>query len=538
MFKGFAPLKVIQDESKLFIYYDLLSFPCKGCSKYGCLGREECKLGVIERVRGWWLPDEISPERVRKFVEMVPLYREDKGDPAFMDRREMEEVRNRNLRAQVELCARYSPYYSRLFKERGIDPSTIKTVDDLEKLPLTTKQDYMKDPEAFKLKLDPSRPFYELIPWDLTMTTGTTMGLPSIFYNTTHDFYAINLFLLRASKVVWCVPGEDIVFDAFPMGPVPHIGYLRAITSSLAAGCAVVAGHTGMPHPDFPVHRRLDEAIRLMEAYRCTGAMGIASYMRRFIMRAQELGVDFSPVRGIHALGEPCPKGMRDDMRKRLESLGAIQPSIGNAYGFTECQGTFVECTELSGCHNPDPSLYFVEIVDPETGERKAEGEEGHIAITHLNRRGTVLLRYLLGDIAKVTYEPCPYCGRVSERVMPVAGSVYATRTKELVKLKGTLINPGLLKDAIENIGGIAEYQVVFAKTDPNDPYSLDKLIVRVAPSGEIPNDELKAKITDAVIRAVEMRPEIEFVSSPFEIFDPRSSLKATRILDQRPKIE
>nr|MDO8062147.1 hypothetical protein [Candidatus Freyrarchaeum guaymaensis] len=84
-------------------------------------------MGVIERVRGWWLPDEISPERVRKFVEMVPLYREDKGDPSFMGRREMEEVRNRNLRAQVELCARYSPYYSRLFKERGIDPSTIKT---------------------------------------------------------------------------------------------------------------------------------------------------------------------------------------------------------------------------------------------------------------------------------------------------------------------------------------------------------------------------------------------------------------------------
>ena len=79
---------------------------------------------------------------------------------------------------------------------------------------------------------------------------------------------------------------------------------------------------------------------------------------------------------------------------------------------------------------------------------------------------------------------------------------------------------------------------MVFAKTDPNDPYSLDKLIVRIAPTGELSTDELKARITDAVIKAVEMRPEIEFVSSPFEIFDPRSSLKATRILDQRPKIE
>nr|MDO8090766.1 AMP-binding protein [Candidatus Sigynarchaeota archaeon] len=287
------------------------------------------------------------------------------------------------------------------------------------------------------------------------MTTGTTTGVPSIFYNTTHDFYAQTLFFIRSSKITWAVPGEDITFNAFPLGPIPHMAYIRTITASLAAGCAVVAGHTGMPHPDFPIHRRLDDTIRLMEAYRCTGALGIASYMRRFVMRAQELGVDFSSVRGIPALGEPCPKGMRDDMVGRLEELGADAPTIGNAYGFTECQGAFPECAELAGCHNSDPSLYFVEAVDPETGERVAEGGEGHIAVTHLNRRGTVFLRYLLGDVGRITYEPCPHCGRVSERMIPISGSVYTTRTKELVKLKGTLINPGLLIDAIENIGGI-----------------------------------------------------------------------------------
>ncbi|MEX2707447.1 MAG: phenylacetate--CoA ligase family protein [Candidatus Freyrarchaeum guaymaensis] len=287
------------------------------------------------------------------------------------------------------------------------------------------------------------------------MTTGTTTGVPSIFYNTTHDFYAQTLFFIRSSKITWAVPGEDIIFNAFHLGPIPHMAYIRTITASLAASCAVVAGHTGMPHPDFPIHRRLDDTIRLMEAYRCTGALGIASYMRRFVMRAQELGVDFSSVRGIPALGEPCPKGMRDDMVGRLEELGADAPTIGNAYGFTECQGAFPECAELAGCHNSDPSLYFVEAVDPETGERVAEGGEGHIAVTHLNRRGTVFLRYLLGDVGRITYEPCPHCGRVSERMIPISGSVYTTRTKELVKLKGTLINPGLLIDAIENIGGI-----------------------------------------------------------------------------------
>ncbi|MHA1209719.1 MAG: phenylacetate--CoA ligase family protein [Candidatus Freyarchaeota archaeon] len=493
---------------------------------------------VIDKVKEMLRDRDVTPEKVRKFIEMVPVYREDKKDPAFLPRRELDEVRNRNLRTQVELCAKYSPYYREVFRECGIDASTIRTIDDLERLPLTTKMDYMKDPEAFRLRLDPSRPFYELILWDLTMTTGTTTGVPSIFYNTTHDFYTQTLFFIRSSKITWAVPGEDITFNAFPLGPIPHMAYIRTITASLAAGCAVVAGHTGMPHPDFPIHRRLDDAIRLMEAYRCTGALGIASYMRRFVMRAQELGVDFSSVRGIHALGEPCPKGMRDDMVGRLEKLGADAPTIGNAYGFTECQGAFPECAELAGCHNSDPSLYFVEAVDPEMGERVAEGEEGHIAVTHLNRRGTVLLRYLLGDVGRITYEPCPHCGRVSERMIPISGSVYTTRTKELVKLKGTLINPGLLIDAIENIGGIMEYQVLFTKADPNDPYSLDKLVIRVYPTGEKPAEELREGIVDAVVRTAEMRPLIEFVSSPFEIFDPRTSLKATRILDMRPKLE
>jgi phenylacetate-coenzyme A ligase PaaK-like adenylate-forming protein len=490
---------------------------------------------VIEKLKEMLREGEVTPEKTKKFIDMVPLYKEDKNDPAFLTGKELDEVRNKNLRVQMELCAKYSPYYHDLFKECGIDASSIKTIDDLEKLPLTTKLDYMKNPEAFRLKLDSTRPFYELILWDLTMTTGTTTGIPSIFWNTTHDFYAQTLFFIRGSKISWAVPGEDIIFNAFPLGPIPHMAYLRTLTASFASGCAVVCGHTGMPHPDFPIHRKLDDAIKLMEAYKCTGAMGIASYMRRFVMRAQEMGTDCSRIRGVHALGESCPKGMRDDMTRRLEELGADSPLIDNAYGFTECQGAFPECAELAGCHNPDPSLYFMEVVNPETGERLAEGEQGHVAVTHINRRGTVLLRYLLGDIGKVTYEPCPHCGRKSERMMPISGSVYSTRTKELVKLKGTLINPGLLMDAIENIGGIVEYQVVFTKADPSDPYSLDKLVVRVAPTGEIPADKLKASITDAVLKAAEMRPEIQFVSSPFEIFDPRLSLKATRILDQRP---
>lgn len=494
-------------------------------------------LSRLKEISDWWKPDVISPEKVKRFIDMYPVYKNDVDCPAFKSREEIRELQNKNLRVQLELCDKYSPYYSELFKEANIDVSKIKTVDDLEKLPLTTKEDYMKDPEAFRLRLPGDRPFFELLTWNVTMTTGTTSGFPTVFWNTTHDEYATFQFLIRSSKISWGTP-DDVIFDCFPFGPVPHIGYLRAITAPLAIGASVCAGHTGMAYPEFPVLRRMDEAIRIAENQRATVIMGIASYIRRMVMRAEELSVDFSSVRAVHALGEPCPKGMRDDMRKRLEGLGAENVFIHNGWGFTECQGSFSECTELGGVHNPDPTLYFIEVVDPETGERKEDGEEGVAAITHLNRRGTVLLRYVLGDIIKLTHEQCPYCGRNTERIMPVSGSVYATRTKELVKFKGTLINPGALKDAIENVGGIAEYQIIFTKSDPNDPYSTDKLVLKVAPTGTVSREELEKRIADAVVKAAEMSATIEWVSSPSEIYDPMVSLKATRVVDLRPPLE
>jgi phenylacetate-coenzyme A ligase PaaK-like adenylate-forming protein len=496
-------------------------------------------LSRLKEIGDWWKPDVITPEKVKKFIDMYPVYKNDVDNPAFKSQKEIKEIQNKNLRAQLDLCKQYSPYYSKLWKEKNIDVSKIKTVDDLEKLPLTTKMDYMKGTDAFRLQLGgvPGRQLFELIPWSVTMTTGTTSGFPTPFWNTTHDEYSVFQLLIRSSMISWGTP-DDRIFDCFPFGPVPHIGYLRAITAPLAIGASVSAGHTGMPYPMFPVLRRMDDAIAIAQNHNSTIIMGIASYIRRMIMRAEELEVDFTNLRAIHALGEPCPKGMRDDMRRRVEGLGAENVFIHNGWGFTECQGSFSECTELAGNHNPDPSLYFIEIVDPETGERKEDGEDGVAAITHLNRRGTVLLRFVLGDIIRMTHETCPYCGRNTERVLPVSGSVYVTRTKELVKFKGTLINPGLLKDTIENVGGIAEYQIILTKSDPKDPYSTDKLVIKVAPTGTVPREKLGKKIQDAVQKSAEMSATIEWVSSPSEIYDPMVSLKATRVLDSRPPME
>jgi phenylacetate-CoA ligase len=261
---------------------------------------------------------------------------------------------------------------------------------------------------------------------------------------------------------------------------------------------------------------------------------GIGSYIRRLIMVAEEQGRDFSRIEKVQALGEAVPKGMRDDMRKRLQKMGAKEIFISNAFGFTESQTAFQECQELGGAHQGVPQMYYFEVVD-EKGKRKPDGEPGLLCITHLDRRGTCLLRYLVGDIVAITNKQCPHCGRNDQRIVTTVGSTYGTRTKELMKVKGTLINPEIMRDAVANTSGVIEYQFVVAKENKDDPYSMDVIRLLVGADKGADLAKLEAELKDKVKRAVELTPKVEFVQMS-EIFNPGATLKATRIVDQRPQ--
>ncbi len=98
----------------------------------------------------------------------------------------------------------------------------------------------------------------------------------------------------------------------------------------------------------------------------------------------------------------------------------------------------------------------------------------------------------------------------------------------------GTLINPETLRDAIANIRGVTEYRIIFTKEDDKDPYSMDKLLIKIG-TPDHDEKEVEREVIEAARQAVEMRPDVIFVP-PSEIFDPTAALKATRVLDLRPK--
>lgn len=447
-------------------------------------------------------------------------------------RKSKEEIRtlqDARFRHQIALCFKAHPYYQEVFNKLHLTADDFQTLDDLHKLPVTTKQDYMKNPQAFRLNPLPELLPQERILWDVSYTTGTTSGAPTPFFNTTHDYFATLEQLKRLCDILG-ITEQDTVMNLFPLTPVPHIGFLRTRDYATVVGAAVVSALTGTPYPAYSVHRRLDDAVRMIEQHKGTVLSGIVSYVRRVVMRAEELGADFSHVRLVAALGEPCPRGMREDMRRRLVRLGANEQHliVGNALGFTEMQGSTGECVEFGGGHNPAPDQFFFEVVDEQQHTPLPDGKRGLFTVTHLDRRGTVLLRYVVGDLNAISHETCPHCGRQGPRVV-----TNTVRTAELVKLKGTLINPDIMKEAIATVEGVEEYQIVFMKESQDDPYSGDRLLVRVAAQPD-EQERIKTQLMATVAEAAEMRPVIEFVGMS-DIFDPTKTLKSTRVVDLRP---
>jgi len=455
------------------------------------------------------------------------------GNFLYKSQDEIRAVQDEKLRHQMTLLEKYSPFYGKKFKEWGIKAADVQGVDDLERIPLLYKKNYMADPMSFRLAIPADAPVqpHERILWGVHYTTGTTSGVPTPFFSTTHDYFANLMQLARLCEVATIGP-DDTVANIFPLTPIPHIGFWKTVDYSIACAAKVVSALTGSMYPPFPIHRSLDYATEMIAKNRATVVSGIVSFVRRVIMRAEELRKDFSSVRTCVVLGEACPEGMRADMKQRLIKMGAKDPFICSGLGFTELQGSTLECTERGGMHLCGPDLHFLEIVDENTGKRLPDGEKGLLTITHVDRRGTCFLRYVVGDITTLTHDTCPHCGRNDARVV-----MQPIRTMELVNIKGTLINPDILKTEITAVKGIDEYQIVFTKVDVKDPLSLDHLQIKVAASAGFDRKQIQQELIQRSRRAVEMTPEVVFVEMP-EIFDPTKALKSTRVVDLRPRLD
>jgi phenylacetate-coenzyme A ligase PaaK-like adenylate-forming protein len=433
----------------------------------------------------------------------------------------IERLQSERLRHMLQLCGRGHPFYRRQWRE--LDISAIQGVGDLERLPLTTKYDLMADPEAFRLQL-PELPLYERALWEVLYTTGST-GEPTPVYNTTHDYHAY-VFQSRRVAEISGIRETDVIANLFPLTQAPMGAFLRSATNAYAAGATICAALPGAAHGSFNVHRPLDYAVHTVEVHRATVLWGVPSFVRRLLLRALERKADFTSVRMCAITGEASTPALREELRRCLRELRAADTRVFDRYGSTEL-GAFAQCREEGDWHNPAPEIQYHEVVDPQSGRRLPDGERGALALTHLDRRGTVLVRFLVGDIVSLSRAPCPHCGRSGDRVVgPVV------RGNDLVKVRGMLVNPAALLGALAGVKDADEYQVVVQREDEADPHAMDEMVVRIACRPEA-RERVAKEVVACAVAAVQVRPRVEFVEAA-EIYDPGRQAKAARFVDRR----
>ena len=421
------------------------------------------------------------------------------------ERSAIDAAQERYFAEMIALAAERHPH-----TRAALGGKRIASLAQLGQLPVTRKAQYMSDPAAFLLDTRGLSEVEQAV-WDTMYTTGSTSGMPTPFVSTTYDFFRI----LEANRSMLRLRGaqpDDIIANLFPLTARPHGAFIRVLHAAASMSLRVVSALPGNPSPQFTLGNDLDGVVDVVARSRATLLWGVPSYVKRVLARAEERGADFSAVRLAFLTGEGVSETARQALTAALRRLGRPEAWVSISYGATEMQGGLVECAPGSGYHNPAPDQFYFEVVEPATLRPAGEGEPGLVLLTHLRRRGTLLVRYALGDISALTRERCPYCGSWTDRL-----TAMPRRADALLKVKGTLLNPDVLVEAAEAVLGATEFQ--FSVRDG------EVLALDVAAS---PDESLSRRLTDCVKQACGVTPAVSFGSVASD------SWKMKRVVDQR----
>ena len=283
-------------------------------------------------------------------------------------------LREARLGATLDRIFAAHPYYRRTFVAAGIRRSDIATLSDIARLPVTTKADYMADPQASVSARTAHPDDDETVVWDVMYTTGSS-GAPTPFVSTAYDFInilALNRNMLRLRGVT----PDDSILNLFPLTRYPHGAFARVLHAAAACNIPVVSAMPGRENARRPeLNNSLDDVVAIAVRARPTILWGVPSYIRRLVGRAAEMGARLPSVRLAFVTGEGFGEEARTDLIERLKSLGAPAPWVSVSYGATEMQGGMVECSHGSGYHNPAPDQFLFEAVDPITHKPVPDGE-------------------------------------------------------------------------------------------------------------------------------------------------------------------
>ncbi len=362
---------------------------------------------------------------------MRPILKAKKG--VEMSRKRIDEVKNRRFRRIIRYVYENCPFYRRKFKSAGVDVDKIRNVEDISKIPFTTKQELR---EAYPLKII-CVPKEKVV--RIQMSGGTT-GQPVIVPYTRRDVEQWKEMVLRAFYIAG-ITSKDVIQIT------PAFGLWNGGFGFHFAADAINA----FIIPIGPGNTR--NQLRFMRDFGTTVLCSTASYPLRLIEVANEMGIDLKELELEKMLlgAEPWS----DEMRRIIENEFDVKTY--DIPGLTEMGGVGTvgfECPERNGLHMWEDN-YVVEVIDPETGEVLDDGEEGEVVYTALNREAMPLIRYRSGEVsAVVSREPCD-CGIEHMTLKRIRG-----RTDDMIIYRGVKFYPADVEEILAGYG-ITQYRIV-----------------------------------------------------------------------------
>jgi len=420
-------------------------------------------------------------------------------------RKKIRELQFIRLKETVHRVYDNVPFYKKKFKELKITPDDIKTLDDISKLPFTTKND-LRDNSPFGMMATSLDDCVEL-----HASSGTT-GIPVTVCYTPHDMDVWSEVMAR------CLSMSGLTKKDVFQNPIPYGTFTGAFGFHYGAqkvGALVVP--TGMGQSE--------RQLKLMEYYGATFIGGVASYAMHLSQVAQEIGIDLKKLKVRNGLfgAEMFTPGLK----KRI--MDAWDMDVHDIYGLTEMCGPGVstDCDQHDGLHLWEDH-FIVECLDPKTLESVGLEEEGEIVLTTITKEGMPLLRYRTRDIARLYDQKVCECGRTHVKHSTIKG-----RSDDMLIIRGTNIYPGQIESAIMKnpvVGG--NWRMVL--TTENDVDNLTVEVESKTALSQVESMDLEKSLRNDIKSVIVFTPKVK-VLPPNGI--PQAGLKAKRVVDERKKV-
>ena len=420
-----------------------------------------------------------------------------------MPREELEKLQVKKLKDTINIALR-SPMYGKRLGELGITADSIQTVDDIRKIPFTTKDD-LRNNYPFGLVGGDMKDAIRI-----HSSSGTT-GHPTVVAYSRHDIDSWANMIARNMYMVGC-RDTDVFQNSSGYGMFTGgLGFQYGAEKLGAVTIPAAAGNS-------------KRQIMFIKDFGTTCLHAIPSYAIRLAEVFKDEGVDPRSTK-LHTLfigAEPHT----EEQRRRIERLLGVKAY--NSFGMTEMNGPGVafECKEQNGMHLWEDN-YILEIIDPDTIEPVPDGEMGEMVLTTLDRTMMPILRYRTHDLTRIIVGDCP-CGRTHRRIDRIKG-----RTDDMFIIKGVNVFPMQVEKILVKYPGLGSNYLISLETiDDNDVMTveveLDDMSTDVYPELQKMTKDIQRALKDEIL----LTPRVKLVKKGSL---PVSEGKAVRVKDTRP---